>query len=211
MRKWGWRGAGILAGVIVAAGFGLAGQWPGGLAGAGLIGVGIYAAPEVSGWLRDRRGRAAGLLLADQAASDLLDHVSSPAMALPASQIKGGAAWWLRPDQRVVEFIGRPELAQLRDWCADERASQVVLATGMDARTADLAYLGPITCGSVLDGKVSASALLRCHLPRTHRCGGGGVPTQVPGALRAARQSGPRPRTGRYSPGRSSAAEAGRT
>jgi len=45
-------------------------------------------------------------------------------------QALGSAAWWLRPDQRVVDFIDRPELAVLREWCADECASEVVLLTG---------------------------------------------------------------------------------
>lgn len=49
MRKWGWRGAGVAAG-----GLGAAGQWWGGLAGAALIAAGGFAAPEVSDWLNDR-------------------------------------------------------------------------------------------------------------------------------------------------------------
>src|ERR1022692_4491868 len=130
VRKWRWRGPATAAGVVVAAGFGVAGQWRGGLAGVGVIAVGNYVAPELSGWLRDRRQRTDVLLRADRAGRDLLDRVSSPAAVPPASQGNSGAAWWLQPDQRVVGFVNRPELARLRQWCADARASGVVLATG---------------------------------------------------------------------------------
>ena len=100
VRRWGWRGAGIAAGVAVAGGLGAAGQWQGGLAGAALIAVGGFAAPELSDWLKDRRSRSA-----------VLDQVSSAVLVQEASRPRGGDAFWLRPEQRVVEFIDRPELA----------------------------------------------------------------------------------------------------
>ena len=77
-----------------------AGQWQGGLAGAALIAVGGFAAPELSDWLKDRRSRSA-----------VLDQVSSAVLVQEASRPRGGDAFWLRPEQRVVEFIDRPELA----------------------------------------------------------------------------------------------------
>ena len=117
MRKWGWRGAGIAAGVAVAGGLGAAGQWQGGLAGAALVAAGGFVAPEVSDWLAERRSRSAVL---EQASAQLV---------LPGPRRAGGGdAVWLRPDQRVVGFIGRPELAVLRQWCAAGPA--VLLMTG---------------------------------------------------------------------------------
>src|ERR1035438_383515 len=105
VRKWRWRGMGITVGVLVAAGFAIAGQWRGGLAGAVVIGIGIFLAPEVSGALRERRAGEVDRLRADRAALALLDGVSSPAVVRAAGQALGSAAWWLRPDQRVVDFI----------------------------------------------------------------------------------------------------------
>ncbi len=115
-----------MAGVCVAAGLGAAGQWWGGLAGAALIAAGGFVAPEVSDWLKDRRARAA----ADQAARTALDRTSNPAVAPPVAQARGGAAFWLWPDQRVVGFIPRPELARLRQWCAVQNVPEVMLLTG---------------------------------------------------------------------------------
>jgi tetratricopeptide (TPR) repeat protein len=130
MRKWRWRGAGIAVGVFVAAGFAMAGQWRGGLAGAVLIGVGSYVAPEVSAWLGDRRAREGDRRRAERVGLAVLDRVSGPAVVQPADRARGSAAWWLRPDQRVVDFVDRPELDVLREWCVDEHASGVVLLTG---------------------------------------------------------------------------------
>jgi tetratricopeptide (TPR) repeat protein len=87
-------------------------------------------APEVSAWLKDRRVKAAGKVSADHAAHAVLDGVSSPAVVPSAGQARGGAAWLLRPDQRVVGFVDRPELARLREWCAEEGAPGVMLLTG---------------------------------------------------------------------------------
>ncbi len=93
VRRWGWRGAGVVAGVCVAAGLGAAGQLWGGLAGAALIAVGGFAAPEVSDWLKNRRKRkrAAERANADQAARTTLGRTSNPAVAPPA-QARDGAA-----------------------------------------------------------------------------------------------------------------------
>jgi tetratricopeptide (TPR) repeat protein len=129
MRKWRWRGAGIAVGVFVAAAFAIAGQWRGGLVGAVLIGVGSYVAPEVSAWLSDRRTREGDRRRTERAGLAVLDQVSGPAAVQPA-EARGSAAWWLRPDQRVVDFVDRPELGVLREWCADEHASGMVLLTG---------------------------------------------------------------------------------
>lgn len=101
VRRWGWRGAGIAAGVAVAGGLGAAGQWQGGLAGAALIAVGGFAAPEVSDWLKDRRSRSA-----------VLDELSSPALVPETAKPHGREAFWLRPEQRVVGFIGRSVCAR---------------------------------------------------------------------------------------------------
>ena len=119
VRRWGWRGAGIAAGVAVAGGLGAAGQWQGGLAGAALIAVGGFAAPELSDWLKDRRSRSA-----------VLDQVSSAVLVQEASRPRGGDAFWLRPEQRVVEFIDRPELAVLREWCTGPDGPGLMLVTG---------------------------------------------------------------------------------
>src|SRR5215467_7355638 len=101
MRKWRWRGAALIAGIAVAAGFGVAGQWRGGLVGAAVIGVGGFVAPEVAGWLRARRERAASQEAADAKARELLDRVSAPAVVARARAARGGDVWWLRSDQRV--------------------------------------------------------------------------------------------------------------
>ena len=114
----------------MAAGLGAAGQWGGGLAGAALIAAGGFVAPEVSDWLKERRARAAERASADQAARTTLDRTSNPAVAPPVAQARGGAAFWLRPDQRVVSFIDRPELARLRQWCAVQNVPEVMLLTG---------------------------------------------------------------------------------
>jgi hypothetical protein len=117
--RWGWRGAGIAVGVAVAAGLGAAGQWWGGLAGAAVIAAGGFAAPEVSGWLKDRRARAV-----------VLDQVSSPVPVQRESRPVGGDVFWLRPEQRVVEFIDRPELAILLEWCTGAGQPALMLMTG---------------------------------------------------------------------------------
>ena len=130
MRKWGWRGGGVVVGACAAAGLGAAGQWWGGLAGAALIAVGGFAAPEMSDWLKDRRVRAAEQARADQAARAALDTASDPAVVQPAVRQVGGAALWLRPDKRVVNFIDRPELDALQGWCAGDDAPPVMLLTG---------------------------------------------------------------------------------
>jgi hypothetical protein len=119
MRRWGWRGAGIGAGVAVAGGLGVAGQWQGGLAGAALIAAGGFVAPEVSDWLQGRRSRLA-----------VLDGVSSAVVVAGAVRPRGGDAFWLRPGQRVVGFIGRPELAVLREWCLGPDGPGLMLMTG---------------------------------------------------------------------------------
>jgi hypothetical protein len=115
MRRWGWRGGGI----AVAGGLGAAGQLWGGLAGAALIAAGGFTAPEVSDWLKARRARMA-----------VLDRVSTSVAARQASGQRGGDAFWLRPEQRVVEFINRPELGKLREWCANPGAPGLMLVTG---------------------------------------------------------------------------------
>jgi hypothetical protein len=61
VRKWRWRGAGITVGTVVASVAAVAGQWRGGLAGAGLIAGGGFLAPEVSAWLKNRRQRTIDL------------------------------------------------------------------------------------------------------------------------------------------------------
>jgi hypothetical protein len=130
VRRWRWRGVGLAAGAGMAAGLAAVGQWRGGLAGAALIAVGGFVAPEVSAWVKDRRARAAKQADAEQAARAALDTVSSPAAAKPVAQARGGAAFWLRPDQRVVGFIERLELARLREWCAGQGTPDVMLLTG---------------------------------------------------------------------------------
>jgi tetratricopeptide (TPR) repeat protein len=130
MRRWLWRGSAVVVGLVVAAAFAAAGQWQGGLVGAGIIGVGIFLAPEVSERLRERRLLEADRQREDAAALTFLDHVSSPAVSRLIDEVQGSAAWWLRPDQRVVDFIDRPELAKLREWCANDDASEVMLLTG---------------------------------------------------------------------------------
>jgi hypothetical protein len=119
VRKWGWRGAGITVGAILAGGLAAAGQWRGGLAGAAVIAIGGFVAPEVSDWLRERRKRATDL-----------DEASRPAVVAPAGREHGGPSWWLRPDQQVVTFIGRPELTRLRQWCTDPDEPLLALVTG---------------------------------------------------------------------------------
>jgi tetratricopeptide (TPR) repeat protein len=119
MRKWGWRGAGIAAGVAVAGGLGAAGQWWGGLLGAALIAAGGFVAPELSDWLKDRRSRSAAL-----------DQVSSAVLIQKTPRPRGGDAFWLRPEQRVVEFIDRPELVVLREWCTGPEEPGLMLVTG---------------------------------------------------------------------------------
>ncbi len=130
MRGWGWRGAAVVAGVGIAAGLAAVGQWEGGLAGAAVIAVGGFLAPEVSERLKKRHEDAIQLAEADRVAHTAFDKVSSPALLPPADQARGGDAFWLRPDQRVVGFIGRPELTKLQNWCADKDTPQVLLLTG---------------------------------------------------------------------------------
>ena len=112
---WGWdcgRGCGCRR-------LGAAGQWQGGLAGAALIAAGGFVAPELSDWLKDRRSR-----------SVVLDQVSSPVLLQQAAPPRGGDAFWLRPEQGVVEFIDRPELAVLREWCTAPDGPGLMLVTG---------------------------------------------------------------------------------
>jgi hypothetical protein len=119
VHRWGWRGAGIAVAVAVAGGLGAAGQWWGGLAGAALSAAGGFAVPEVSDLLKERRSRAA-----------VLDQVSSPVLAQVELRSHGGDAFWLRPEQRVVGFIDRPELAVLREWCTGRGGPGLMLVTG---------------------------------------------------------------------------------
>jgi tetratricopeptide (TPR) repeat protein len=113
--------AALIGGVAVAGAFAAAGVWPGGLAGAVLIGVGIYIAPEFSGFLTRRRDRAT-------AAQEGLDRVSVSAV-VPVRLGEVGPAALLRADRQVVGFIDRPELEGLREWCDGEK-SRVLLLTG---------------------------------------------------------------------------------
>ena len=119
VRRQGWRVAGIAAGAAVAGALGAAGQLWGGLAGAALIAAGGFAVPEVSDWLKDRRSQSA-----------VLDQVSSPVLVRETSKPHGGDAFWLRPEQRVVGFIDRPELPVLREWCTGEGSPKLMLVTG---------------------------------------------------------------------------------
>src|ERR1022692_29302 len=132
VQRRGWQRAAIGAGVIVAAaaGFGVVGQWWGGLAGAAVIAGGSFVVSEASDWWKGRREQADHQAQADRAARDLLDRVSSPVAEQPADRVHGSAAGWLRADQRVVGFSDRPELAALREWCADDGAPSVMLVTG---------------------------------------------------------------------------------
>lgn len=68
------RGTGVTVGVVIAGGLGAAGQLWGGLAGAAVVAVGGFVAPEVSDRLAGRRSR-----------STRMDKVSSeiPARAKP--------------------------------------------------------------------------------------------------------------------------------
>jgi hypothetical protein len=91
VRRWGWRGAGVTVGACVAAGLGAAGQWWGGLAGAALIALGGFAAPEVADRLKDRRARSLKQAGAEHAARVALDRVSDPAVVRAAGQPPGGA------------------------------------------------------------------------------------------------------------------------
>jgi hypothetical protein len=119
MRVRGWRWIGIVAGVIVVAVLAVAGQWQGGLSGAAVLAVGGFVAPEVSKWIKERRSRSARL-----------DEVSTPVLPGGGRQPYGGDAFWLRPEQRVVDFISRPELARLREWCTADGQPGLMLVTG---------------------------------------------------------------------------------
>jgi hypothetical protein len=130
VRGWGWRGAAIGAGAVVAAGLAAAGQWQGGLAGAAVIAGGGFLAPEVSEWLKKRQAEAVRRTEAERAAHDALDEASDSAVSRPTRQTPMGDVFWLRPDQRVVGFIDRPELVALREWCARNEAPQVMRLTG---------------------------------------------------------------------------------
>jgi hypothetical protein len=96
----------LVSGTVVAGVFAMAGVWSGGLAGAVVVGTGIYIAPELSSLLTRRRERA-------EAARDCLDRVSVNA-AVPARLSEVGPAALLRPDRQVVGFIDRLELGRLR-------------------------------------------------------------------------------------------------
>ena len=102
--------AAVLAGVVVAVALAVAGQWLGGLLGAAVIGAGIYVPPEIARRVRERRERADD---ADRKVAEL-DKVSAPILIPREQEAIGGPAWWLRADQRVVEFSYRPELGVLR-------------------------------------------------------------------------------------------------
>jgi len=112
----------VAAGIAIAAGLAVWGAWLGGLVGAAITGAGIYLAPEIPGRLARRRG-------ATRSARERLDRVSADPAARVSPRGAGPAAL-LRADRRVVEFIGRPELGQLRDWCDGENQPQVLLLTG---------------------------------------------------------------------------------
>ena len=130
MRGWGWPAAGVVAGVRNCCRLAAAGQWQGGLAGAAVIAVGGFLAPEVSERLKKRQEDANKRAEAERAAHEALDKVSIPALLPLAGQPRGGDAFWLRPDQRVVGFIGRPELTMLQRWSAGEDTPRVLLLTG---------------------------------------------------------------------------------
>ena len=127
---WGWRWSALVAGAAVAAVLAAAGQWQGGLAGAAVIAIGGFVAPEVSARLRDKRIQAAEHASAERAARAELDRVSGSALQPGAGKPRGGPSFWLRPEQRVVTFVDRPELALLRRWCASQEGPGVALVTG---------------------------------------------------------------------------------
>lgn len=112
----------VAAGTAIAAGLAVLGEWGGGLAGAAIAGAGIYLAPEIPERLARRRDAA-------RSARERLDRVSADPSA-QARLGRVGPAALLRPDRRVVQFIGRPELDELREWCDGEDQPQVLLLTG---------------------------------------------------------------------------------
>ncbi len=112
----------VSVGLAIAAGLAVWGAWRGGLVGAAIVGAGIYLAPEIPGRLARRRDTT-------RSARERLDRVSADPAA-PVRLGRAGPAALLRADRRIVEFIGRPELGQLRDWCDGERQPQVLLLTG---------------------------------------------------------------------------------
>jgi hypothetical protein len=112
----------VTAGIAIAAGLAVWGTWLGGLVGAAIAGTGIYLAPEIPARLARRRDTT-------RSARERLDRVSADPAA-PVRLGEAGPAALLRADRRVVEFIGRPELDQLREWCDGENQSQVLLLTG---------------------------------------------------------------------------------
>ena len=130
VRLRGWRGIAVIVGAVVAGALAAAGQWQGGIGGAALIAIGGVTAPEVSDWLRDKWAVRAGKARTVRTARIALDRVSEPAELRPSDQTYGGAAFWLRPEQRVVGFINRPELARLQEWCSRPTSSAVMLVTG---------------------------------------------------------------------------------
>jgi hypothetical protein len=117
------RGLVALAGGIAVAGvLAVAGTRLGGLVGGLLIGVGIYLAPEVSGYLTRRRESA-------ESAQARLERVSVSAV-VPVELNQAGPAALLRPDRQVVGFIDRPELGRLREWCDGAEQARLLLLTG---------------------------------------------------------------------------------
>ena len=62
--------------------------------------------------------------------SAFLNQVSSPVPVQAVRRAYDGDAFWLWPEQRVVEFIDRPELVRLREWCMRPDEPQVMLVTG---------------------------------------------------------------------------------
>lgn len=116
---------GLIAGLVslaIAAGLAVWGAWLGGLVGAAIVGAGIYLGPEIPGRLARWRDTT-------RSARERLDRVSADPAALVRLGEVGPAAL-LRADRRIVEFIGRPELDRLRDWCDDEGQPLVLLLTG---------------------------------------------------------------------------------
>ncbi|MGH3221402.1 MAG: tetratricopeptide repeat protein [Streptosporangiaceae bacterium] len=81
---------------------------------------------------RERRERNARVAEARKAALNAFTSLALPDAGDAAAGSAGGhsAAWYLRPEAGVVAFRPRPELEQLRHWCAAGGRLRVRLVTG---------------------------------------------------------------------------------
>ena len=118
--KWTWviGGLAVAAAVVLGA---LAAAWAGVLAAlAGLVPAVLW---QVAANRRSTLAVRTGIL--DEARVAL-----APPGPAEAEGVPGGVARYLRPEEAVVEFWPRPELAELRDWLVSDRPADVELVTG---------------------------------------------------------------------------------